>query len=425
MTRRFRFLASMFVSLAGLPFGLIPNAFCQHQKVGGRAAVSGETRARITLSRRSGFFGGSTYTVMLDDHGHIEYTGSSGVVVRGEHAATTTPAVFRHLLSEVRAAKLETLRNQPLHSINDGPTSFLEIEAPGIYLMIPGNADKGISRRVSVESLEGLVDEAVGSDRWVRGTKEVIPLLRAETYNFHADDASLLLAAAARRGDLQSFDELEQLGVSANQLPQDRLVHEAATGGNPLILAKALAGCACLAQDALEGDAEWAARSGDTKTLQLLLSNGAALNGTESDDSPLISAAMNCQAITVEYLLQQHAVVGKKHEGTPINLLPTGYYGGGDPAKCVQTLAVLKNHGIDLKETNNLGNTALHLATDPLIAGFLLQSGLDVNARNTAGQTPIFTTTNKVVRELLIRSGADIHARDNAGHTFEEVTGRH
>lgn len=92
----------------------------------------------------------------------------------------------------------------------------------------------------------------------------------------------------------------------------------------------------------------------------------------------------------------------------------------------VDVVALLLEHGGDVKTKDGYTMTALHRADNPAIAKILLDRGADLSARSDNGWTPLrmalkYNKTNDLVRYLLER-GADVNDFDNDGDYILDET---
>lgn len=77
------------------------------------------------------------------------------------------------------------------------------------------------------------------------------------------------------------------------------------------------------------------------------------------------------------------------------------------------TARQLLRYGANPRAVDQLGNTALHLATDPHLVQALIASGAAVNASNQAGLTPLHlavrhTTSRNQIVQLLAQAGCQL-----------------
>lgn len=177
-----------------------------------------------------------------------------------------------------------------------------------------------------------------------------------------------------------------------------------------------------------------AAQQGDTKTVLLLLDEGADVNARADREkmtgmTPLHRAAMYGQTETVTALLARGADIDARtgYSGeTAVQLAVTPYrvVEGQTEAEREATVRVLLEAGADVSSKTNRGSTLLctaayHLSPD--IVGRILDNGGDIEERDGRGQTPLWCAAGSPLNRrtgnvrLLLAKGADANARDNHG----------
>ncbi|XP_063441107.1 uncharacterized protein LOC134721808 [Mytilus trossulus] len=148
--------------------------------------------------------------------------------------------------------------------------------------------------------------------------------------------------------------------------------------------------------------------------------------GTNSNDkrstdgsTPLMLATQNKHLEVVELLLKHSAdvtAVNKENSNAFMVAIRTG------DAKLVNTIWPYRGN-LDINHQNNLGNTALHIATDKCwdaCVQFLLSSGANIDEQNNDGYTPLMVASLKGDMKILNRllsSGADLLKEDIQGCT--------
>ncbi len=70
-----------------------------------------------------------------------------------------------------------------------------------------------------------------------------------------------------------------------------------------------------------------------------------------------------------------------------------------------------------VEQTNDHGQTPLHIAGNPAVIDALITKGFDVSTQDTDGQTPLHTASNRLVAEALIERGAKVDAKEKYGQT--------
>lgn len=86
-------------------------------------------------------------------------------------------------------------------------------------------------------------------------------------------------------------------------------------------------------------------------------------------------------------------------------------------------ISLLKSHGISINETDNFGNTPLHIAImlrEKKYARSLINQGADLNIKNKVELSPLhiaaFLNDEEVAKDLLAK-GAEINLKGNSGYT--------
>ena len=162
----------------------------------------------------------------------------------------------------------------------------------------------------------------------------------------------------------------------------------------------------------------YAAFNGQTKTLQILVAHGAAVEAADKDGAtPLHAAATAGYPDTIEALLESGARVNAldHDDNTPLHAAASA---GSVPA----TDALLRHHATLEKRGRN-GFTPLHSAADkdqPEVAEFLIAHGAEINARTDAGDTPLHWAAfddRMNAAALLLAQGAAVNPKDKDGNT--------
>jgi ankyrin repeat protein len=157
--------------------------------------------------------------------------------------------------------------------------------------------------------------------------------------------------------------------------------------------------------------------------VRFLLEQGADPNIPNKNGlTPLDHACTRNKAVATtlaKLLLDKGAVVNTKRPN-PSNITTLYWAVSADNTELVKLLI---EHGADIKEGLDTGETALHHAADRgdlEIAKLLIEHGADVNAKITTGWTPLHEAAysrRKEMVELLLAHGADINAVDIHGKT--------
>lgn len=155
-----------------------------------------------------------------------------------------------------------------------------------------------------------------------------------------------------------------------------------------------------------------AVKSGDIKTVRLLIADGANIN--YSADVPLLMMAIENKdySMTME-LLKAGADVNKKSNdgGTPL------IYSVLTKQEVITRVLIDKN--VDINATDNAGFTALMWASGEGFVGMvelLIENGADVTKSNKNGNTALHLVARRGyanIAKILLTSGANINASYN------------
>lgn len=194
-----------------------------------------------------------------------------------------------------------------------------------------------------------------------------------------------------------------------------------------------------------------AARSGDIKRVQSLISSGADVNSKNEDGlTPLHVAAVRGREAIVKLLIEQdadvttknkdgqtllHHVAREGHVNIVELLLDSGAdLSAKDNAKRTplnyalrwrkrDVVELLVTRGADVNTKDGTGITPLHYASsweDSDIVKLLISKGADVNAKRANGETPLHYAARAGrlnVAELLVVNGANVNAKQEDGLT--------
>ncbi|HEX4794594.1 MAG TPA: ankyrin repeat domain-containing protein, partial [Humisphaera sp.] len=160
-----------------------------------------------------------------------------------------------------------------------------------------------------------------------------------------------------------------------------------------------------------------AVRAGRADALGALLERGDDPNARDKlGESPLYAAVERGDLQSVKLLLARGAkpVADPQQRFMPPLLMAANFDN-------VEIVSALIASGADLKESDDLGNTALHLAATvgyQQIADILLKAGADPSAPNASGNTPLLRAAGQpAIIDLLLGHGAKTSERAQDGST--------
>ncbi|CZR58590.1 uncharacterized protein PAC_08482 [Phialocephala subalpina] len=236
------------------------------------------------------------------------------------------------------------------------------------------------------------------------------------------EESETLLHVAVRNGDLSKVEELIEMGESIEAYDargMTALHVAAARGGGEILdfLAKKVPNIEIPCNDPTKDTPlVLAGRRGKPTSINVLLDNGAAIEGVNDGDyTPLMSASYECHAEAVEALLKRGANPNSKDKGnfsgSPM-LLASGRNDLG-----IETMRHLVKYGADVNPTfHKLGWTPLLKASDMGNDGeveFLLSVGANPNVKDYAQRTPLryaIHHARETSVRMLLDAGADREA---------------
>lgn len=153
-----------------------------------------------------------------------------------------------------------------------------------------------------------------------------------------------------------------------------------------------------------------AASLGNHVAIEYLLGAGARLRERPIHyrENPVNTAVKNGQGVTVQFLLDK----GGELDGWSL-------IDAAEVSNLEITRQALKK-GISPSVRNHQGETALHVAKDPILAQLLIESGASLDALDDMGRTPLHSAAARGARSMvktLIRAGANPNSTDQVGST--------
>jgi ankyrin repeat protein len=373
--------------------------------------------------------------VSIGGDGTVRYKGQAFVLIPGDHVAHITPDAVRELVRKFEQARFFSARDSYVAGVTDNPTYTLTLTVSGQKKTVVDYVGQEAGLPLAIKDLEDAVDEAAGTERWVKGNGETVTSLVAENWPFAASTsqnlavyssaiskhfAPLVQQYVAAGGPAYSPDGKEDSPVCiASENGDLDLVRNMLklTAKSKLVGFPARVANECLASAAEGGNVEvlqfWLKKGGDPKAAP------AKRETRNSGLGVLAKGISSCNPEIVGILLKSkpdlHALVNED----PILAYALEQCHAEDGERRAQMVEMLIKAGADVNAKGHFGQTPLFdtvfsaEAVKPLIA-----AGADPEARDQAGNTALIWTAyyEPTVRALL-EAGANPNAANTAGET--------
>src|ERR1051325_5164415 len=204
----------------------LPNGGYQATNVPFPPIVDSST-LRMTLERGGDCNGACpSYRVEVNGDGSVLFFGEENVALAGPHRITIPKASVDRLLAAFRKARFFSLLDQYSAPISDSQTYTLSISFDDHRKRVEDYEGEMIGMPARVTELEDLIDKLARPKRWIQGGPHAFDDLKAEGWNFGAedDDHRRLLASVAASGDFALLSAL----LDAGARPRGRYGCEAA-----------------------------------------------------------------------------------------------------------------------------------------------------------------------------------------------------
>lgn len=123
----------------------------------------------ITLSRGVCYGTCPVYHVEIHGDGKVEFNGNQYVAQPGHHEAQIPAAAVRALVAKFRAADFFALKDNYHGDVTDWPSVGVSIRFDGREKSVGDYAGHMAGMPDAVSDLEHAIDEAAGTERWIKG----------------------------------------------------------------------------------------------------------------------------------------------------------------------------------------------------------------------------------------------------------------
>lgn len=396
-----------------------------------------EEELLISLQRTACFGSCPDYKVTIDGEGnvvfstrppledevaavHREFSRTTGVRVIGTHKTVIDKAVVTDLLKLFEAADFFSLKDEYRAQITDNPTYVLTIDTGNGIKTVIDYAGERAGMPNSVTNLENAVDNAAGTDKWIKGLPSVIPLLEAREVPFDGIVGLELMDAASQRGDLVTMEKLRALGAPLFALQGPNPLDTAIFNNQIDAVGWLIRNGALKPADAFVNALKRSVSSDNHEAFQLLLKIEEPRKLTSDLATFLLTnAAANADHGMVKLLLARGANPNGPGEVPGLPDPPLFEASNGimsndekhsiqDRRKVVRTLL---DAGADITYCRyGYCQSVLWQVSDREIARMLIDAGADPDFRDDEGEHIFFSISDEGVALLLIELGADINA---------------
>jgi ankyrin repeat protein len=380
---------------------------------------------------RTGCFGKCpAYKVSIAGNGSVTFDGGTDVLVPGHHTAHISTAAARDLFYAFRKADFLSARDRYEASVTDAPTYSISLTLGGRTKTVVNYMGTEVGMPDAVRGLERQVDDTADTERWIKGSPETLPTLKAEKWDFSSGspDNMALYRSAISRGDEQMLDRFvtakAPIDLAGTNLREMAPVCSASATGNLALVQRMMNKRTPIRKDILQPCLAAAARGGNLEILELWLARGANPIAWPPKEAPnwelniLAEAISSGKPAVVQRLLDYPFDLRQPVRGdTP--LLTLALYGHGDKDEVNEVLTLLVHAGVSPNERGHLRETPLFDTTfHPWAIKTLVALGVNVDARNENGTTALIyqAYAPEAVHELL-DAGADPALVDKSGHT--------
>lgn len=324
------------------------------------------------------------------------------------------------LLAQFQDAQFFSLRDEYRAEVTDNPTYVVTIETGNGRKSVVDYVGSEVGMPEAVTALQDAIDEAAGTDRWIEGTPQVIPLLLDEGADLTGILGLELMDASAERNEVGTLQRLRDLGAPVFLGEGPSPLRTAIYEGHSDAIGWLIANGAIADQEQWNRALQQAVDS-DNHAAYDTLYQAAYLNWMDSTFATklLSSSASNADPEIVAELLRRGAnpngdVDSRYPSDPPLFEAANGLMSNDDahPARDRrQVIRKLLAAGARIEHCQyGYCDSVLWQVSDAGVAELLLDAGADPNFKDEDREHILFNISDEDVALLLISRGAELRA---------------
>ncbi len=181
-------------------------------------AIRPDSKVTVTLERTGCFGSCPSYTAAVSTTG-IMFDGRSFVVAEGKHTDIADADEVRKLAKRIVEADFYSMDDSYTASVTDNPTYVLAVSIDGHRKQVVDYVGSWEGMPAVINELEERVDSFARTQRWIDGGEGLVPVLKAERFDFQTFTAQAMLKEASARGQTATVQQFLQAGVPLKPLP--------------------------------------------------------------------------------------------------------------------------------------------------------------------------------------------------------------
>ena len=179
--------------------------------------IKPDSQIQIMLNRSACFGSCPDYLVILND-GSIEFDGKAHTAALGKHYAKMDTATLHALAQKFVRHEFYSMKAFYHAGRTDMSYNTLTISIDGQSKTVVDYLGEEVWMPHIMKELENDVENLPQVKVLVNGGPELIGRLKEENFDFHSDDAELMLENFINAGDLNSTKQMFELGTNVNPM---------------------------------------------------------------------------------------------------------------------------------------------------------------------------------------------------------------